>query len=133
MANLIQTSQFWKDIDGFEGIYQVSTVGVIRALPRIVKTKTYSYFRSLHELKAVMMKNGYLTVTLAKNSTLAPTPVHRIVATAFIENPNGLEQINHINGIKTDNRVENLEWCSRSYNMHHAYDTGLIKKGKKII
>lgn len=133
MANLIQTSRFWKDVDGFEGIYQVSTSGVIRALPRIVKTKTYKYFKTIHELKPVLMTNGYLTVTLARDSALCPTPIHRIVATAFIDNPLHMDQINHINGIKTDNRVENLEWCSRSHNMQHAYDTGLIKKSKKIV
>ena len=75
---------------------------------------------------------GYLCVTLSKQGKTKTFKIHRLVAQAFIPNPNNLPQVNHINGIKTDNNVNNLEWCTNSENQKHAYDVGLRKHYKGI-
>lgn len=90
-------------------------------------------------LKQRINKDGYLTVCLSNKCYYKPVTVHRIVAKTFIDNPNNYPVVNHINGIKSDNRVENLEWCTSEYNTKHAKLNGLIKSGadcvasKKII
>ena len=76
-------------------------------------------------------RDGYNKVGLFKNGVRTFYRVHRLVAECYIENPNNYKQVNHINGIKTDNRVSNLEWVSQSQNMIHAYQTGLIPSGEE--
>ena len=77
------------------------------------------------ELKPIVEKKGYLHVNLYKNGIRKSIKVHRLVAIAYIDNSNSYPQVNHINGIKYDNRVENLEWCNNSQNQIHAYNNGL--------
>lgn len=77
------------------------------------------------ELKPIVEKKGYLHVNLYKNGIRKSIKVHRLVAIAYIDNSNSYPQVNHINGIKDDNRVENLEWCNNSQNQIHAYNNGL--------
>lgn len=99
----------WKDVQGYEGLYQVSNTGQVRGVKR---GKT---------LKPHKSKAGYLEVTLSKQNTFAYFLIHRLVAQAFIPNPEGKPQINHKNGVKTDNRLDNLEWSTRSENQRHRF------------
>ena len=110
--------EIWKDIKGFEGKYQASNTSKIRSL-------SYMGHKGIvKELKQTKRKDGYLQVQLYKKKC----SVHRILAETFIDNPDNKSYINHRNGIKTDNRLENLEWCTASENVQHAYDTGIHKK-----
>lgn len=110
--------EVWKDIDGYEGLYQVSNLGRIRSLYKRRKDVEFLKFTDCH---------GYKIVGLCKNKKQMSFRVHRIVASAFLPNPNNNPQVNHINGDKTDNRAVNLEWCTQSANMRHAYENGLEK------
>ena len=86
-------------------------------------------YKSRRRLKSAINKRGYLYVTLQIGGKPKYCAIHRLVAQAFIPNPHNLPQVNHLNGIKTDNRVENLEWCTASENMRHAFATGLAPQG----
>ena len=107
------SEEIWRDIAGYEGLYQVSNCGRVK-----------SFYRGGRILKQ-SLKRGYMFVELYLNTNGKIHIVHRLVAQAFIPNPLNKLEVNHINGIKTDNRVENLEWVTRSENEQHAYDTGL--------
>lgn len=98
----------WKDVSGYEDYYEVSNQGVIRNK----NTKRV--------LKPLLKKNGYLMVDLGYRG-VKTVLVHRIVATAFIENPNNFPCVNHKNENKTDNRADNLEWCTQKYNLNYGF------------
>lgn len=100
--------EIWKDIKGYEGLYQVSNQGRVRSLykgVRILKTRN---------------NKGYLRVALYKENKYKHISIHRLVAEAFLPNPKNLPQVNHKSEIKTDNRVENLEWCDSKYNDNYG-------------
>lgn len=99
----------WKDIVGYEGLYQVSDKGNVRSL-------NYNKTNKVKELKLVNSKDNYFVVCLHKNGHQKEGKVHRLVAEAFIPNPDNKPQIDHINGNKSDNRVENLRWCTAKEN-----------------
>lgn len=119
----------WKNIKGYEGIYQVSNLGRIKSLERMEKYKNTQRKRKEKILKGINL-NGYIRIGLLKNKKYKNFLVHRLVATTFIPNPNNFKEINHKDGNKQNNEISNLEWCTRSENVKHAYNTKL-KEGRK--
>lgn len=130
--------EIWKNIRDFKGLYQVSNFGRVKSLKRMViyneKSKSKNYHHTIFEKIKIptIKKNGYLQILLCKNNKNYNKYVHRLVAEAFIDNPNNLKTVNHKNLNKQDNRVENLEWCSYADNNDHARKNLCFKSGKKI-
>lgn len=126
----------WKEIENYEEFYEVSNEGRVRRKSGYVKSGIKNNERRYIEgkiLKQNKKRNGYLTVDLSKEHKVKTISIHRLVAKAFIENPKDLPQVNHKNGNKMDNRVENLEWVTSSENRKHSFDTGLQKSRAKRI
>lgn len=109
----IYTLEFWKDIEGYEGLYQVSNIGQVKSL---ISNKI---------LKPAPTKDGYLTVILCKNGKKKHFRVHRLVAAAFLPNEDELPEVDHINGDRADNRVCNLQWISNIEN-NRKKETGIM-------
>lgn len=107
--------ELWLPIKGYEGLYEVSNTGYVRSIRRNIMIKPY------------LNHTGYLMVNLWCNCKQDKRLVSRLVAEHFVENKMNKPYVNHINGIKTDNRCNNLEWCTQSENVKHAYDTNLHK------
>ena len=126
--------EIWEDIKGYEGLYKVSNMGRLKRLHRKIVTK-FNVTRILPEkIRFQYLNNkGYLMISLTKNKVMRTHSVHQLVAIAFIPNPENKKTINHINGIKIDNKIGNIEWATQRENVKHAYDTGLKKcmKGSK--
>lgn len=106
----------WKDIKNYEGLYQVSNLGNVRSLDRFIINKIVKG----KILKKCLTKFGYYRVVLSKNNVQITRTVHRLVAEAFIENTNNLPCVNHKDEDKTNNCVDNLEWCSYKYNNNYG-------------
>lgn len=115
----------WKDIKGYEGFYQVSDCGRVRSLERDVFSPNGTVNRHIEEkiLVPVLNNKGYSLVNLFKNGKGKLMLVHRLVAMAFIPNPENKSQINHRDEVKTNNVVENLEWCSAQENINYGTRT----------
>lgn len=112
----------WKDILNFEGRYQISDKGRVKSI----------IFKNHRILKNQMDSDGYEYILLHLNGKNTSFRIHRLVLLAFKYNPDFYKlEGNHINGIKTDNSKENLEWCTRSENVKHSYDSGLSPKKLK--
>ena len=113
--------EIWKDVKGFEGFYQVSNLGRVRSLDRIAVSENRSTQKIKGAIKKVKVgKNGYYMVMFYKDSKYKCAYVHRLVAQAFIPNPDNLPQVNHKDEIRTNNCVDNLEWCDSKYNNNYG-------------
>lgn len=110
--------EVWKDIENYEGLYQVSNLGNVK---RLISERVFAE----RLIGRIIDKDGYYRRTLCKNGKCKQVIEHRLVAKAFINNPFDKPAVNHINGIKKDNRVENLEWCTNKENTHHSIAIGL--------
>lgn len=120
----------WMDIPGYEGIYQISSHGNIRSLPRIRKHRWNSEKVFKGRLrKPVKVWNGYLAIALRKEGEASTFLVHRLVASAFIDNIYNKPYVNHKDGNKENNYFENLEWVTHQENCKHAFQIGLRKPG----
>ena len=120
-------TEIYKDIIGYIGLYQISNFGNIKSLPKKRFNGNHYINRSEIIIKALVSKRGYASVGLYDNDgNFKLIKIHKLVATAFIDNPNKKKYINHINGIKNDNKIENLEWCTESENTIHAYENYLM-------
>lgn len=117
----------WKDIKGYEGMYQVSNLGRIKSLDR--KDSRGNFVKG-KILKTSLNGKGYRCLKLSKNGIRKPFRVHRLVAETFIPNPDNLPCIDHINTIKTDNRVENLRWCTLKENMNNPITKETCSKSR---
>lgn len=123
--------EIWKDVIGYEGVYIVSNHGNIKSLNRTVKhIKHGSKTIKGRVLKKTNTPYGYYSVNLCVNNKRNKQRIHRLVGMSFIENTNNKPEINHKNGIKTDNNVSNLEWVTSSENQKHAFKIGLQKPSK---
>lgn len=114
--------ELWKDIPNFEGLYQANMNGEIRSVNHFRKNKTNGYEQKGKILKFNKNQSGYYQVKLSKNGVAKTYRVNRLIALTFIENPLNKETVNHINGNKTDNRVENLEWATRKEQIEHQHN-----------
>ena len=113
-------TEIWKDIDGYEGLYQVSNLGRVKSL----------HHNKEKILKGSYAKEGYHLISLSKEGTQKRCLVHRLVATAFIPNPYKLECVNHKDENPRNNNVDNLEWCTKAYN--NCYGTRLERLSKSL-
>lgn len=112
--------EIWKDIPGYEGIYQASNFGRIRSLDRVVLNRNIKNHVKGRVRVASPDQDGYLGLTLSKNGIHKSFHVHRLVAITFIPNPENKLEVNHIDLNKQNNRVDNLEWCTRLENERHS-------------
>lgn len=117
MNNKALIVEEWRDIQGYEGYYQVSNFGRIKSLPRGNKTPRW---RSQCAIRKQSIKNRYCHINLSKDGKIQWRAVHRLVALAFLPNPNNLPQVNHKDENPSNNHVSNLEWCDAIYNMNYG-------------
>ena len=121
-------AEIWKNIKGYKNFYQISNFGKVKSLKRQRTGKNGSKVSVKKRiLKSGKSKSGYLQVVLCKKGICKNFSIHRLIAIAFINNPTNHPEINHIDGNKTNNKIENLEWCTRSYNCLHSYKLNLVK------
>ena len=124
----------FKEIPGYEGYYEIDRNGNVRSIKRVIKTKKGTLSINSRSITPRSNNYGYLEIRLSKAGFTKTKFVHRLLAMTYIKNTDNKPEVNHINGVKLDNRLDNLEWVTKSENMKHAFKNGLIKpKGKKIV
>lgn len=121
-------NEFWVDVKGYEGLYQVSIFGRLKSVKRTAKRRNGTT-REVPEiiLSPICNDKGYIVLTLSKNGLKKRFRRCRVVAESFCVNPNNYKEVNHVDGNKENDYADNLEWCTRSQNMKHAYNIGLRK------
>lgn len=126
-------NEAWRPVVGYEGLYEVSSKGRVKRLARVAERKGTQGDLSVAErmLSLPVTPKGYLRVQLANGDSHKNYMVHRLVATAFLDNPEAKPEVNHIDGDKANNAVANLEWTTSSENQLHAYETGLKEPNAK--
>ena len=120
-------TEIWKDIKGYEGLYQISNFGNVKRIKGI-----NSRYYDGYVLNTSDNGQGYKLVGLSKNKKRTNHYIHRLVAEAFIDNPQQYKEINHIDNNKSNNKVQNLEWCDRSYNVKYSYKQGRLPQKNMI-
>lgn len=118
--------EVWKDVVGYEGLYRVSNYGNVISIPRLSKKRNRIY--AGQKLNCTKFLTGYLNVGLSKDSITTKYNVHRLVAEAFIPNPENKATVNHKDGNKLNNNINNLEWNTYTENNRHAFANNLIKR-----
>lgn len=129
-----ETKEIWKAIEGYEGLYEISTIGRVKSLQKKIKSKNGSY-RTVCEkiLKPIKNRNGYLKVVLYKKGKMKNYSIHRLVASAFIHNDSLFNtDINHKDENPLNNNAENLEWCDRKYNCNFGTRNERLAKAFSI-
>ncbi len=126
---MVTADVVWRQVVGYENLYEVSSCGLVRSLPRVVNQKNAFGTLSTIQYKGKVLtpredKDGYLTITLSQQGESRTRKVHRLVAQAFINNPLCLEEVNHKDFNKTNNKECNLEWISTVDNLKHSWDNG---------
>jgi hypothetical protein len=114
-------NKIWYPVKGYEGFYEITKDGKVRSL--------YKHHQH-YQMQQRIDRAGYLTVRLTKKDKGSTRTIHRLLALTFIPNPDKKRCVNHKDGNKLNNSLLNLEWCTHSENLKHAYDNGLIKKNK---
>lgn len=131
-------TEIWKDVVGYEGLYQVSNLGRVRSLDRTVAAPTrWGTIANRKYIGKVLSQSfdgarHYLIVVLRKDGKSITEQVHRLVAKAFLPCDDYSMDVNHKDGCRSNNNSDNLEWCTRSYNLKHALDIGLMESQCKI-
>lgn len=129
---MADATEKWKWINGYRGYYKVSTWGRIKSVSRVVNRKDGSSFvTSARILSHQILDKGYHLIHLCRNKKRKALYVHRVVAEAFLSNPENLPEVNHDDGDKDNNRVVNLEWITHAGNQKHAAKNGLMASGER--
>lgn len=131
----MMVNEFFK-LKGFEESYEISKDGIVKSIDRVVDSKCKLNGRTKNTFKSIVRKpqlnlRGYYSFQLRRNGKYVGKELHRLLAETFIPNENNLSCVNHIDGCKTNNSLDNLEWCSYSDNIIHAYKNGLRSSGEK--
>lgn len=117
---IIMGNEIWKDVEGYEGLYQVSNLGRVRSLDRVTYNPVQPGCVRHGKLIKPQKRGRYLFNALRKDGEAKQISIHRLVASAFVPNPNNYPVVNHKNENKYDNRAENLEWCTQKYNCNYG-------------
>ena len=118
--------EIWKDIEGYEDYCQISSHGRVRTYDRFIESRWGTPFLVKGRIRGFSKRRGYHGVVITKNGIRTTISVHRTVAETFIPNPKNKSQVNHLDGVKTNNYVKNLNWVTNLENMEHAWETGLF-------
>jgi hypothetical protein len=125
--------ELWRNAVGYEGFYQVSNLGRVRSMDRWIERSTGRYFKKGQLMTPQLTRNGYYVVRIwNENGKRTTEGIHRLVAKAFISNPDDKPEVNHKDLDKSNNVVDNLEWSTRSENMKHATKSGVVNLGNLV-